>query len=187
MSVRRCMPLPVTSIFLPRSVTWKPLYLSHPASVTTWTIPVITTSIRSTPRRNLRSGTSIRQSSHCQKYTNPYFYPRYNDISPLENHHCSVAFRILENEDCNIFKSFSSDMFKQVREGMIRCILATDMARHNEILAQFKDITPIFDYTNKAHVNSVIELYFHLPGNCNDSKLYSSALHGTHQSSGYFE
>lgn len=80
---------------------------------------------------------------------------RYNDISPLENHHCSVAFRILENEDCNIFKSFSSEAFKQVREGMIRCILATDMARHNEILSQFKEITPEFDYSNKAHVNSV--------------------------------
>lgn len=84
---------------------------------------------------------------------------RYNDISPLENHHCSVAFRILENEDCNIFKSFSSDMFKQVREGMIRCILATDMARHNEILSNFKEITPEFDFSNKAHVNLVSLLF----------------------------
>lgn len=80
---------------------------------------------------------------------------RYNDISPLENHHCSVAFRILENEDCNIFGSFSSDSFKTVREGMIRSILATDMARHNEILCQFREITPEFDYTNKTHTNLV--------------------------------
>lgn len=80
---------------------------------------------------------------------------RYNDISPLENHHCSVAFRILENDDCNIFKSFSMEDFKVVREGMIRSILATDMARHNEILSQFKEITPEFDYNNKTHVNLV--------------------------------
>lgn len=80
---------------------------------------------------------------------------RYNDISPLENHHCSVAFRILENEDCNIFNSFTSDAFKQVREGIIRCILATDMARHNEILSQFKETVPEFDYSNKAHTNLV--------------------------------
>nr|CAI5866500.1 unnamed protein product [Callosobruchus analis] len=78
---------------------------------------------------------------------------RYNDISPLENHHCSVAFRILENEDCNIFKSFSSEDFKLVREGMIRSILATDMARHNEILTNFKEILPNFNYNDKAHVN----------------------------------
>ncbi|KAI4465737.1 cyclic nucleotide phosphodiesterase [Holotrichia oblita] len=78
---------------------------------------------------------------------------RYNDISPLENHHCSVAFRILENEDCNIFKSFTNEDFKTVREGMIRSILATDMARHNEILLQFREMIPDFDYSNKAHVN----------------------------------
>ncbi|XP_066143280.1 high affinity cGMP-specific 3',5'-cyclic phosphodiesterase 9A isoform X1 [Euwallacea fornicatus] len=78
---------------------------------------------------------------------------RYNDISPLENHHCSVAFRLLENEDCNIFKSFGSEDFKQVREGMIRCILATDMARHNEILTNFREILSSFNYNNKAHVN----------------------------------
>lgn len=78
---------------------------------------------------------------------------RYNDISPLENHHCSVAFRILENEDCNVFNSFSSEAFKQVREGMIRSILATDMARHNEILCQFKELIPEFDYSNKTHIN----------------------------------
>lgn len=29
------------------------------------------------------------------------------------------------------------------------------MARHNEILLQFKEITPEFDYSNKAHVNLV--------------------------------
>lgn len=66
-----------------------------------------------------------------------------------------MAFRILENEDCNIFKSFTSEDFKQVREGMIRCILATDMARHNEILTNFKDILPMFNYLDKAHVNLV--------------------------------
>lgn len=49
-----------------------------------------------------------------------------------------------------IFLSFS-----QIREGIIRCILATDMARHNEILTQFQEITPTFDYSNEAHINLV--------------------------------
>ncbi|PSN51247.1 High affinity cGMP-specific 3' [Blattella germanica] len=78
---------------------------------------------------------------------------RYNDISPLENHHCSVAFRVLELPDCNILGSLPPETFRAVREGVIRCILATDMARHNEILAQFKEITPEFDFSNKAHTN----------------------------------
>lgn len=29
------------------------------------------------------------------------------------------------------------------------------MARHNEILTQFIEITPTFDYSNEAHINSV--------------------------------
>jgi len=78
---------------------------------------------------------------------------RYNDISPLENHHCSVAFNILEDQSANLFASFSSDMYKSVREGIIRCILATDMARHNEILNQFNQIAPVFDYDNRDHIN----------------------------------
>lgn len=45
--------------------------------------------------------------------------------------------------------------FKKVREGMIRCILATDMARHNEILSDFREIMPEFSYENRAHVNVV--------------------------------
>lgn len=81
---------------------------------------------------------------------------RYNDISPLENHHCSVAFRVLEAPECNILASLDNPTYRIVREGIIRCILATDMARHNEILGQFIDITPEFDYTSKAHINLVI-------------------------------
>jgi len=80
---------------------------------------------------------------------------RYNDISPLENHHCSMAFRVLEAPECNILASLDNPTYRIVREGIIRCILATDMARHNEILAQFTDIIPEFDYTSKAHINLV--------------------------------
>ncbi|XP_017882584.1 cAMP-specific 3',5'-cyclic phosphodiesterase 4D [Ceratina calcarata] len=78
---------------------------------------------------------------------------RYNDISPLENHHCSVAFRVLEAPECNILSSLDNATYRVVREGIIRCILATDMARHNEILGQFTDTIPEFDYSNKAHIN----------------------------------
>jgi high affinity cGMP-specific 3',5'-cyclic phosphodiesterase 9 len=66
-----------------------------------------------------------------------------------------MAFRILCRPECNILKGFSGDQFRQVREGVIRCILATDMARHNEILDQFKQITPVFDFANLTHANLV--------------------------------
>ena len=47
---------------------------------------------------------------------------RYNDISPLENHHCSVAFEILANKDVNILAHLDNDTFRRVREGMIRSV-----------------------------------------------------------------
>ncbi|KAM9850644.1 high affinity cGMP-specific 3',5'-cyclic phosphodiesterase 9A [Aulostomus maculatus] len=76
---------------------------------------------------------------------------RYNDISPLENHHCAVAFEILEKAESNIFRNVSLDQYKRIREGIIKCILATDMTRHSEILNKFKSILPLFDFTNKDH------------------------------------
>lgn len=41
---------------------------------------------------------------------------RYNDISPLENHHCAVAFQILSQPECNIFSSVPAEGFKQIRQ-----------------------------------------------------------------------
>ncbi|XP_072049464.1 high affinity cGMP-specific 3',5'-cyclic phosphodiesterase 9A-like isoform X2 [Amphiura filiformis] len=81
---------------------------------------------------------------------------RYNDISPLENHHCAVAFKILSNPDCNIFGNCAKDEYKQIRQGMISLILATDMARHSEILDKFKSqVTGNFDFNSAEHVNSL--------------------------------
>uniref|UniRef100_A0A8C5LAX2 Phosphodiesterase n=1 Tax=Jaculus jaculus TaxID=51337 RepID=A0A8C5LAX2_JACJA len=77
---------------------------------------------------------------------------RYNDISPLENHHCAVAFQILAQPECNIFASVSPDGFRQIRQGMITLILATDMARHAEIMDSFKEKMENFDYSNEEHL-----------------------------------
>ena len=40
---------------------------------------------------------------------------RYNDMSPLENHHCAVAFQILGNPECNIFANVDKATFMKVR------------------------------------------------------------------------
>uniref|UniRef100_A0A672SVU5 High affinity cGMP-specific 3',5'-cyclic phosphodiesterase 9A n=1 Tax=Sinocyclocheilus grahami TaxID=75366 RepID=A0A672SVU5_SINGR len=77
---------------------------------------------------------------------------RYNDISPLENHHCAVAFQILSMPECNIFANVEPDSFKQIRQAIITLILATDMARHGEILDSFKQKVDNFDFTNEEHV-----------------------------------
>ncbi|KAM9499190.1 high affinity cGMP-specific 3',5'-cyclic phosphodiesterase 9A isoform 6-T8 [Salvelinus alpinus] len=44
---------------------------------------------------------------------------RYNDISPLENHHCAVAFQIISMPECNIFANIETEAFKHLRQPQI--------------------------------------------------------------------
>jgi len=80
---------------------------------------------------------------------------RYNDMSPLENHHCAVSFKILSCPECNIFTNLTQEEFKEVRGDMIILILATDMARHAEILDNFRQKIDAFDYSSEDHLNTL--------------------------------
>ncbi|KAJ3156144.1 hypothetical protein HDU86_004112 [Geranomyces michiganensis] len=62
----------------------------------------------------------------------------YNDISPLENHHAAVLFTILRSPETNVLKPLSDADYKECRKQIIGCILATDMAKHGEIMLRFK-------------------------------------------------
>ncbi|XP_052254117.1 high affinity cGMP-specific 3',5'-cyclic phosphodiesterase 9A-like isoform X2 [Dreissena polymorpha] len=81
---------------------------------------------------------------------------RYNDISPLENHHCAVAFQILSNPETNIFSNVDKETFKRIRAGITQLILATDMARHSEIIENFKSkLEGKFDFKNKEQIDTL--------------------------------
>ncbi|XP_029428105.1 high affinity cGMP-specific 3',5'-cyclic phosphodiesterase 9A [Rhinatrema bivittatum] len=80
---------------------------------------------------------------------------RYNDNSPLENHHCAVAFQILAQPENNIFSNIRPELFRRIRQAVITLILATDMARHGDILEGFKQIIPSFSFSNEEHVKCV--------------------------------
>ncbi|XP_041037103.1 high affinity cGMP-specific 3',5'-cyclic phosphodiesterase 9A-like isoform X3 [Carcharodon carcharias] len=79
---------------------------------------------------------------------------RYNNISPLENHHCAVAFQILSDPECNIFGNTDPELFNQIQEGITELILATDMDRHEEIMQEFTQCVDNFEYQNKDHLRS---------------------------------
>lgn len=96
---------------------------------------------------------------------------RYNDISPLENHHCAVAFDIISQPHCDIFKNVSQDVFRKFREGMIKCILSTDMARHNEILNKFKDmLADGFNFENEAHKSMLMQIMIKVSDVSNEAR-----------------
>ncbi|XP_067116202.1 high affinity cGMP-specific 3',5'-cyclic phosphodiesterase 9A-like [Osmerus mordax] len=95
---------------------------------------------------------------------------RYNDISPLENHHCAIAFGILAKAESNILKNLTNEQYRRIREGMIQCILATDMARHNEILNKFKSAVPVFDFTNKEHKDVLMKILIKVSDISNEAR-----------------
>ncbi len=56
---------------------------------------------------------------------------RFNDISPLENMHCSQLFKLLGDEKFNILKSLTKKEWCEVRKIVIKAILGTDMTSHH--------------------------------------------------------
>jgi hypothetical protein len=66
------------------------------------------------------------------------FAIRYNDKSPLENHHSYSVFSIMTKENCNLFINLSKDDKKKCRERIINMILHTDNASHFADLAMMK-------------------------------------------------
>ena len=63
---------------------------------------------------------------------------KYNDQSVLENHHIASTFAVAQKAEFNIFKLFSKEQFKSVRERMVSMVLATDMAKHFSDLGKLK-------------------------------------------------
>jgi hypothetical protein len=64
---------------------------------------------------------------------------RYNDKSVLENHHIAASFSVIQRVEYNIFSMIPAADLKIIRELMIECVLATDMARHAPDFQKFKN------------------------------------------------
>ncbi|XP_061831914.1 3',5'-cyclic-AMP phosphodiesterase 4C-like isoform X3 [Nerophis lumbriciformis] len=62
----------------------------------------------------------------------------YNDASVLENHHLAVGFKLLQGDDCDIFQNLSKKQRDSLRKMVIDMVLATDMSKHMNFLADMK-------------------------------------------------
>ncbi|XP_042903674.1 3',5'-cyclic-AMP phosphodiesterase 4C isoform X4 [Parasteatoda tepidariorum] len=62
----------------------------------------------------------------------------YNDESVLENHSLAVAFKLLQDEACNIFATLNKKQLLSLRKMAIDMVLATDMSKHMNLLADLK-------------------------------------------------
>ncbi|XP_047387591.1 cAMP-specific 3',5'-cyclic phosphodiesterase 4C isoform X1 [Sciurus carolinensis] len=70
--------------------------------------------------------------------TNSELALMYNDASVLENHHLAVGFRLLQAHNCDIFQNLSAKQRLSLRRMVIDMVLATDMSKHMNLLADLK-------------------------------------------------
>ncbi|XP_074710770.1 3',5'-cyclic-AMP phosphodiesterase 4A isoform X1 [Strix uralensis] len=70
--------------------------------------------------------------------TNSELALMYNDESVLENHHLAVGFKLLQEENCDIFQNLSRRQRQTLRKMVIDMVLATDMSKHMSLLADLK-------------------------------------------------
>lgn len=70
--------------------------------------------------------------------TNSELALMYNDESVLENHHLAVGFKLLQEDNCDIFQNLSKRQRQSLRKMVIDMVLATDMSKHMTLLADLK-------------------------------------------------
>ncbi|CAL8280804.1 unnamed protein product [Lota lota] len=70
--------------------------------------------------------------------TNSELALMYNDESVLENHHLAVGFKLLQEDNCDIFQNLSKKQKQMLRRMVIDMVLATDMSKHMSLLANLK-------------------------------------------------
>uniref|UniRef100_A0A674PRK2 Phosphodiesterase n=1 Tax=Takifugu rubripes TaxID=31033 RepID=A0A674PRK2_TAKRU len=70
--------------------------------------------------------------------TNSELALMYNDSSVLENHHLAVGFKLLQDENCDIFQNLTKKQRQLLRKMVIDIVLATDMSKHMNLLADLK-------------------------------------------------
>ncbi|KAJ3322614.1 High affinity cAMP-specific and IBMX-insensitive 3',5'-cyclic phosphodiesterase 9A [Boothiomyces sp. JEL0866] len=81
----------------------------------------------------------------------------YNDISPLENHHCATLFSLLRYPELNILATLSTQEYKDARKIIIGCILATDMGKHSECIAKLREVGQNFKIDDPIHRTLLIQ------------------------------
>ncbi|CAD6194010.1 unnamed protein product [Caenorhabditis auriculariae] len=94
-------------------------------------------------------------------YTNQYLINSnnelaimYNDESVLEQHHLAVAFKLLQDSNCDFLVGLSRKQRLQFRKIVIDMVLATDMSKHMSLLADLKTMVE----AKKVAGNNIIVL-----------------------------
>ncbi|KAG2447555.1 hypothetical protein HYH02_007479 [Chlamydomonas schloesseri] len=74
---------------------------------------------------------------------------RYNDRSPLENHHCAASFGLLRRRELDALAPLSQSERSSFRKQVIELVLATDMKQHFSILSHFNTVHRLTSYSQQ--------------------------------------
>ncbi|KAL5106127.1 cAMP-specific 3'5'-cyclic phosphodiesterase isoform F [Taenia crassiceps] len=77
----------------------------------------------------------------------------YNDASVLENHHLSVAFKLLTEPSCDIFANLAPKQRQLLRRLVIELVLATDMSKHMNLLAELRTMVETKELTGTGYLS----------------------------------
>lgn len=110
----------------------------------------------------------------------------YNDESVLENHHLAVAFKLLQEDNCDIFVNLTKKQRQSLRKMVIDMVLATDMSKHMSLLADLKTMVEtkkvagsgvllLDNYTDRIQVCEGFQLWTLCMGACG---VLESGFHG---------
>ncbi|XP_029450985.1 calcium/calmodulin-dependent 3',5'-cyclic nucleotide phosphodiesterase 1B isoform X2 [Rhinatrema bivittatum] len=80
----------------------------------------------------------------------------YNDRSVLENHHVSAVFRIMQEDEMNIFINLTKDEFAELRSLVIEMVLATDMSCHFQQVKTMRSSAQQLETIDKAKALSLL-------------------------------
>uniref|UniRef100_G3WG98 Phosphodiesterase n=1 Tax=Sarcophilus harrisii TaxID=9305 RepID=G3WG98_SARHA len=80
----------------------------------------------------------------------------YNDRSVLENHHISSVFRMMQDDEMNIFINLTKDEFVELRSLVIEMVLATDMSCHFQQVKSMKTSLQQLERIDKSKALSLL-------------------------------
>ena len=80
----------------------------------------------------------------------------FKNQSVMETHHCTVAIHVISKEACNIFYSLDSDELNKMWSTVISLILATDMAKHFDIVKEAENMVERDESWEKSEINRLL-------------------------------
>ncbi|XP_008406727.1 calcium/calmodulin-dependent 3',5'-cyclic nucleotide phosphodiesterase 1B isoform X3 [Poecilia reticulata] len=105
-------------------------------------------------------------------HTRSEFALIYNDRSVQESHHLSAAFRLLQDDQMNIFINLTREEWMEMRSLVIEMVLATDMSSH---LLQVKAMKSCLQQQERMDKPKALSLLLHTADISHPSKPW--ALH----------